>query len=103
MPKKLQTLFDREYAKIKQSMFDIYTLDVSKFCDTVNGYTTKSEKDKLDALLELDTLLYTRLGVDSSLKDKRETKKKSRIIYRSIKTFNKSLGDLFLQHMDPDV
>ena len=98
-----KTLFDREYAKIKQDCFDIHNLDVNRFCDTVTGYSTKSEKEKMDALLELDTLLYTRLGIDSTLTDKRETKKKSRIIYRAIKTFNKSVGDSFLQHMDPDV
>ena len=98
-----KTLFEREYNKIKQQTFNIHELDVARFCDTVIGYSTKTEKEKTDALLELDTLLYTRLGIDSSLKDKRETKKKSRIIYRAIKTFNKSVGDSFLQHMDPDI
>jgi hypothetical protein len=43
------------------------------------------------------------MGIDSSLTEKRETKKKSRIIYRAIKSFNKRVGDSFLQHMDPDV
>jgi len=103
MTAKKKTLFDREYAKIKQNMFNIHELDVNSFCNTITGYTTKTEKEKMDALLELDTLLYTRLGLDSTLKDKRETKKKSRIIYRAIKTFNKAVGDLFLQHMDEDV
>lgn len=98
-----KTLFDREYDKIKQVSFDIHSLDVNSFCDKVVGYVTKKEKEKMDALLELDTLLYTRLGKDSTLTDKRETKKKSRIIYRAIKTFNKPVGDSFLQHMDPDV
>ena len=98
-----KNLFNREYDKIKQKVFDVHELDVASFCDTVIGYKTKTEKEKMDALLELDTLLYTRLGIDSTLKDKRETKKKSRIIYRAIKTFNKAVGDSFLQHMDPDV
>ena len=96
------TLFNREFDKIKQNSFNVHTLDVSAFCDKVVGYTSKSEKDKLDALLELDSLLYTMLGLDSTASDKKETKKKSRVIYRAIKTFNKSLGDSFLQHMDPD-
>jgi len=98
-----KTLFEREYSKIKQDVFNIHKLDIFRFCETVTSYTSKGEKEKMDALLELDTLLYTRLGSDSSLTDKRETKKKSRIIYRSIKTFNKIVGDSFLQHMDPDV
>jgi alcohol dehydrogenase YqhD (iron-dependent ADH family) len=96
-------LFLREYNKIKQPMYDIHTIDVSSFCDKVVGYSSKSDTEKLDALLELDSMLYTELGISSSLKDKRETKKKSRIIYRAIKSFNKSLGDSFLQHMDADV
>ena len=98
-----KTMFEREYDKIKQETFNINNLDVSGFCERVTGYVSKSEKEKMDALLELDTLLYTRTGIDSSITEKRETKKKSRIIYRAIKTFNKSVGDLFLQHMDPDV
>tara|TARA_B100000900_G_scaffold258723_1_gene220519 strand:- start:71 stop:376 length:306 start_codon:yes stop_codon:yes gene_type:complete len=98
-----KTLFEREYDKIRQETFSIFDLDVSAFCEKVAGYVSKSEKEKMDALLELDTLLYTRMGIDSSLTEKRETKKKSRIIYRAIKSFNKRVGDSFLQHMDPDV
>lgn len=97
-----KNLFDREYSKIKQKSFDIKELDVAAFCDKVSSYTTKKEIEKTDALLELDTLMYTMLGIESSIKDKRETKKKSRIIYRTIKSYNKTLGDSLLQHMDPD-
>lgn len=96
------SLFYREFLKIKQKKFSIETLDVQSFCDKIIGYTTKSPEEKTSALLELDTLLYTMIGIESSLTEKRETKKKSRVIYRSIKSYNKSLGDLFLQHMDPD-
>ena len=100
---KSLNLYNREYNKIKQGRFDIHELDVNTFCEKITGFKTKSEKEKMDALLELDTMLYTQLGVDSSLKDKKETKKKSRIIYRAIKSFNKEIGDSLLQHMDPDV
>lgn len=96
------TLFEREYNRIKQESFNIHELDVNSFCDRVVGYTTKSNQEKTSALLELDTFLYTRLGIDSTSGEKRETKKKSRIIYRSIRSYNKELGDSFLQHMDPD-
>lgn len=96
------TLFNREFNKIKQDQFDINTLDVDRFCEKVVGYTTKSNEEKTSALLELDTLLYTMLGIESTLTEKRETKKKSRVIYRAIKSYNKALGDSFLQHMDPD-
>ncbi len=96
------TLFNREFSKIKQNTFNIEDLDVQGFCDKVVGYSSKSPEEKTSALLELDTLLYTMIGIESSLTEKRETKKKSRVIYRAIKSYNKSLGDLFLQHMDPD-
>lgn len=95
-------LFLKEFSKIKQDIFNISTLDVDGFCNNVVGYKTKTNEEKTSALLELDTLLYTMLGIDSTLKEKRETKKRSRVIYRAIKSFNKSLGDSFLQHMDPD-
>ena len=68
-------LFTREYKKIKQKSFDIHTLDVSAFCESIVSYKTKTDTQKLDALLELDTKLYTELGIASSRKDKQETKK----------------------------
>lgn len=95
-------LFTSEYKKIEQNVFDIHTLDVSSFCDRIISYKTKTDTQKLDALLELDSLLYTQLGLGSAKKNKIETKKKSRIIYRAIKSFNKPLGENFLSHMDPD-
>jgi len=98
-----RTEFAREFNKIKQARFDIQTLDVNLFCENVLGYKTKDQTKKTSLLLELDTLLYTMLGIESSAKDKKETKKKSRIIYRAIKSYNKTLGDSFLQHMDPDI
>lgn len=97
------TLYNKEYNKIKQNKFDIHELNVNAFCEKITGFKTKTEKEKMDALLEFDTMLYTQLGIESSIKDKKETKKKSRIIYRAIKSFNKEIGDSLLQHMDSDV
>ena len=95
-------IFDLYYDKIKQDSFDIFNLDVNSFCENVIENKRAKDDKKLNALLELDSLLYTRLGIDSTVTEKRETKKKSRIIYRAIKKIDKSLGDSFLQHMDPD-
>jgi hypothetical protein len=95
-------IFDLYYDKIKQDRFDIFNLDVNSFCENVTENKRAKDDKKLNALLELDSLLYTRLGTDSTVTEKRETKKKSRIIYRAIKKIDKSLGDSFLQHMDPD-
>lgn len=99
---KKSTVFQIEYKKIKQDMFDIHSLDVNSFCDSVLSRSRSKDEKKIDAMLELDSLLYTRIGCDSTLTDKRETKKKSRIIYRSIKSIDKSLGDSFLSHMDKE-
>ena len=60
------------------------------------NYKTISTKDKIDRLLELDAIMYTNLGSDSTKTDRNETKKKSRIIYRAIKTLDRDLGDMLL-------
>ena len=48
---KALNLYNREYNKIKQSRFDIHELDVNTFCEKITGFKTKSEKEKMDALL----------------------------------------------------
>jgi len=64
--------------------------------DKILNYKTVSIKDKIDRLLELDANMYTELGKDSTKGEKLEAKKKSRIIYRAIKTLDKNLGDMLL-------
>lgn len=60
------------------------------------NYKTISDKDKINRLLELDAIMYTNLGSDSTKADRYETKKKSRIIYRAIKGLDRDLGDMLL-------
>ncbi len=60
------------------------------------NYKTISDKDKINRLLELDAIMYTNLGSDSTKTDRNETKKKSRIIYRAIKVLDRDLGDMLL-------
>lgn len=60
------------------------------------NYKTISDKEKIDRLLELDAIMYTNLGSDSTKTDRNETKKKSRIIYRAIKNLDRDLGDMLL-------
>jgi len=66
--------------------------------DIVNAPAT--DKQKIDGLLELDAQLYTELGVDSTKADKVETRRKSRIIYREIRSIDKKDGNLLLNHLD---
>jgi hypothetical protein len=66
--------------------------------DIVNAPAT--DRQKIDSLLELDAHLYTELGVDSTKADKVETRRKSRIIYREIRSIDKKDGNLLLNHLD---
>ena len=55
------------------------------FIDKILGYKTWSDRKKIDALLERDCSLYTNLGKESKKKERNNTNKKSRAIYRAIK------------------
>ena len=72
------------------------------FIDKILGYKTWSDRKKIDALLERDCSLYTNLGKESTKKERNNTKKKSRAIYRAIKSISKKEGDLFLYHIDKE-
>ena len=56
------------------------------------GYKTWSDKRKIDALLELDVNMYTNLGTESTKKDRVSVSRKSRFIYRAIKSIDEKLG-----------
>lgn len=66
--------------------------------DKILNYKTVSIKDKIDRLLELDANMYTELGSDSTKTERLEAKKKSKVIYRAIKTLNKDLGEMLLKN-----
>ena len=71
---------------------------LDRISDIVNA--PASDRQKVDALLELDARLYTELGIDSTKADKIETRRKSRIIYREIRSIDKKDGNLLLNHLD---
>jgi len=71
---------------------------LDRISDIVNAPAT--DRQKVDALLELDAGLYTELGIDSTKADKLETRRKSRIIYREIRSIDKKDGNLLLNHLD---
>ena len=68
--------------------------------EKIVGFKSWSEKRKIDELLRIDCDMYTNMGSDSSKKDRLETKKKSRSIYRLIQKLNPETGKSFLYHMD---
>jgi len=64
------------------------------------GFKSWTDKKKIDTLLEIDCSLYAHLGTDSTKAEKEEVKRKSIDIYRTIKTLDKKMGDLFLYSED---
>ena len=71
-----------------------------KDIEKILGFTSWSDKKKIDTLLHIDCNMYTQLGVDSLVKEKKETKQQSKKIYKAIKEINAELGKTLLQEMD---
>jgi hypothetical protein len=57
-------------------------------------------KEKKDKLFEMDSIMYTKLGIDSTKTEREETKKKSRVIYRGIREIDFYLGCALLRTQD---
>ena len=68
--------------------------------EKIQGYTSWSEKKKIDTFLHMDCVMYANLGSDSTKTEIAETKKKSRVIYRAIKGVKPTLGEALLRAMD---
>jgi len=64
------------------------------------SYTSVSDREKINRLLELDCNMYANLGSDSTKTEKLEVKKNSRAIYRAIKQIDVNVGRSLLEHMD---
>ena len=68
--------------------------------DKILEFKTWSEKRKIDELLRIDCTMYTNMGLNSSIKERTETKKRSKSIYRTIQKLNPKVGKSFLYYMD---
>lgn len=68
--------------------------------DKIVGYKTWSDRRKIDALLEMDCIMYTNLGLDSTKEEIRNVKVASRKIYRGVSRIDKTLGDTMVRAMD---
>ena len=64
------------------------------------SYTSVSDREKINRLLELDCNMYANLGSDSTKTEKLEVKKNSRAIDRAIKEIDEAVGRSLLEHMD---
>ncbi len=65
----------------------------------ITNYKTWSLKKKVDALLEIDAHNYTNLGIDSTVKEKKEVKQLSKKIYRAIAAISPIDGHILRSHM----
>tara|TARA_R110000744_G_scaffold1019_2_gene3724 strand:- start:318 stop:560 length:243 start_codon:yes stop_codon:yes gene_type:complete len=68
--------------------------------EKIEGYASWSEKKKIDTLLHIDCVMYSNLGSDSTKGEVADVKKKSRVIYKSIKNIRPALGESLIQAMD---
>ena len=68
--------------------------------DKIVGYKTWSDRRKIDALLEMDCIMYTNLGLDSTKEEIRNVKVASKKIYKGVGRIDKTLGDTMVRAMD---
>jgi hypothetical protein len=73
--------------------------DMYEEIDAIAESTDLDDRQKVDKLLHMDAVMYANMGTDSDLSERTETKKRSRLIYRTIKTIDTEAGELFLRAM----
>lgn len=66
----------------------------------IQSYKTWSVKRKVDELLMEDAYMYTTLGIDSTISEKKKVKTMSRKIYRAISVINPLDGYILEAHMN---
>ena len=66
----------------------------------IQNYKSWSIKKKVDALLEIDAIQYTNLGIDSTKTEKKQVKTISRKIYKVISAISPLDGYILSAHMD---
>lgn len=72
---------------------------MEKEIQKIRGYKTWSAERKVNALLKMDAHMYTNLGTDSTVKEKKETRRISRKIYTVIAEISPIDGYLLEAHM----
>ena len=75
-------------------------LTIRKLAEKIAKDFQLSVKDRTDAILEIDAISYTNLGIDSSKTEKNKVKSDSKYLYKLIKGFNETDGKLLLNHLD---
>ena len=65
--------------------------------EKVLGFTSWSDKKKIDELFRIDAILYTNMGLDSTDKERASTERKSKKIYKEISKIDPVVGSELLR------
>ena len=74
-------------------------MNLEKEIQKIKSYKTWSIKRKVDTLLEIDANAYTKLGSDSTKKERETTRRNSRKIYQAILEISPLDGYILEAHM----
>jgi len=75
-------------------------MTIRKLAEKIAKDFQLSVKERTDAILELDAISYTNLGIDSTKTEKNKVKSDSKYLYKLLKGFNEVDGNLLLNHLD---
>lgn len=75
-------------------------LTIRKLAEKIAKDFQLSVKERTDSILELDAIQYTNLGIDSTKTEKKKVKSDSKHLYKLIRGFNETDGNLLVNHLD---
>jgi hypothetical protein len=75
-------------------------LTIRKLAEKIAKDFQLSVRERTDAILELDSISMTNLGIDSTVTEKKKVKSDSKYLYRLISGFNEKDGNLLLKALD---
>lgn len=75
-------------------------LTIRKLAEKIAKDFQLSVRDRTDAILELDSISMTNLGIDSTITEKKKVKSDSKYLYKLISGFNEKDGNLLLKALD---
>ena len=65
--------------------------------EKIIGFTSWSDKKKIDELFKIDSYMYTNLGKDSTDKERASVERKSKRIYKEISKIDPMIGSELLR------
>lgn len=74
--------------------------EIRKLADKIISDYETTIKEKTDSLLQLDAIMYTNLGIESTKQERKEVKANSKYIYKRIKEIDPESGKQLIHNMD---